>query len=257
MANTKVRIVRGDFWAEVLQQELLHAGTGAAEWMEEHTRIVKSDDHTLSGLLRLDGAVCFLKLYRYRSVLQHWLTGVGMGRPLRNFAAARELDAQGLAVPRPLACLRVSQGILLLVEGLSRGGNLNDMWPRGVGGDLASRMLRAAGDTLATLHQAGYAHGDCSWSNLYWDGSRVFLVNLADARKCDVGGKDQNRDLARFTVSAEQVGVGSEPYEEFMAAYLDRTGGTRRDMREGMLRPLLRLRKKHLAHSRPQGQPLL
>jgi tRNA A-37 threonylcarbamoyl transferase component Bud32 len=255
--SKKVRIIRGDFWADRLQQALSLSTSGAAEWMEEHTQIVKSGKDSMSGLLHLDGAVCFLKLYRFRSVLHRWLPGVGTGRALRNFSATRDLYAQGLAVPRPLACLLVPQGMLLLREGLPAGGSLDEAWPRNSGGELVMPIMRAAGETLATLHQAGYAHGDCKWQNLFWDGQRVFLLNLDSAQKGDSGGRDQARDLARFTVSAEQLGIGSTPYEHFLTAYFEGIGSDRREVQERMLPQLSRLRKKHPTRQGPQGQRLV
>ncbi|MEZ5570680.1 MAG: lipopolysaccharide kinase InaA family protein [Halioglobus sp.] len=253
----KVRIIRGDFWAHRLKEELSASGLGAAEWMEVHSQIKKSDMYSMSGILRLDGAVCFLKLYRFKSVVHRWLAGMGMGRPMRNFAAARDLDAQGLAVPRPLACLMVPQGMLLLIEGLSGGGSLPEMWQRNPDEEQATRMMRAAGETLATLHQAGYAHGDCKWNNLFWDGYRICLIDLDNAKKCDSSGKDQAFDVARFTVSAEKLGIGSTLFEQFLTAYLQGTQSNRREVLERMLPPLLRLRKKHLTRYGRQGQRLV
>jgi tRNA A-37 threonylcarbamoyl transferase component Bud32 len=253
----KIRIIRGDFWANLLMQELSLSTVGAAEWMEENTHIVKSDQDSMSGLLRLDGAVCFLKLYRFSSILRHWLTGMGVGRPLRNFSATRDLDAQGLAVPRPLACLLVPQGMLLLREGLPGGGNLSEMWRPDAASEVGMRMMRAAGETLATLHVAGYAHGDCRWDNLFWDGQRVYLLNLDMAQKSDFGSKDQAHDLASFTASAEIFGIGSAAYDQFLATYLDSTRGNRREVQERMLPSLMHFRDSMLSEQGPKGQRLV
>lgn len=254
----KVRIIRGDYWAELLQDELVRSAVGAAEWMEDHTNILKSDEYTLSGLMRMDGQVCFLKLYRFKSVLHRLQFALGMGRPLRNFTATRDLDAQGLAVPRPFACLSVPEGMLLLIEGLSGPGTLADLWRRGTfAGDEPVRVMRGAGETLATLHRSGYAHGDCKWSNLFWDGYRVCLLDLDDARRSRSRSKHQAEDLARFTVNAEELSIGSELFEEFLTAYLDGVVDNRRRAIERMLPSLLRYRKKHLARYGPHGQRLV
>jgi tRNA A-37 threonylcarbamoyl transferase component Bud32 len=253
-----VRIIRGDYWAALLKDELSQSAVGAAEWMEDHTNILKSDLHSLSGLMRMDGQVCFLKLYRIKSLFHKLQYRMGMGRPLRNFTAARDLDAQGLAVPRPFACLLVPDGMLLLIEGLAGPGTLAELWRRGgLSGDESSRLMRGAGETLATLHRSGFAHGDCKWNNLFWDGYRVCLIDLDDARKSNTGSKAQSEDLARFIVNAEELSIGSDMFEQFLAAYLEGVVDTRRTVIERMLPSLLRYRKKHLARYGPQGQRLV
>ena len=63
----KVKIKRGDVWAERLKEHLEAHPEGAAEWMEEHTQIIRSSDFFLSGLLRIDDQLCYLKLYRFKS----------------------------------------------------------------------------------------------------------------------------------------------------------------------------------------------
>jgi tRNA A-37 threonylcarbamoyl transferase component Bud32 len=254
----KVRIIRGDYWAALLKDELSRSDSGTAEWMEDHTNILKSDMHSLSGLMRMDGQVCFLKLYRFKSLLHKLQFRLGMGRPLRNFTAARDLDAQGLAVPRPFACLLVPEGMLLLIEGLAGPGTLAELWRRaGTAGDESGRLMRGAGETLATLHRSGFAHGDCKWNNLFWDGHRVCLIDLDDARKSSTGSKAQSDDLARFIVNAEELSIGSDMFEQFLAAYLEGVVDTRRTVIDRMLPSLLRYRKKHLARYGPHGQRLV
>lgn len=254
----KVRILRGDYWAALLKDEMSQSALGAAEWMEEHTNILKSDLHSLSGLMRMDGQICFLKLYCYKSPLHRIQFRLGMGRPLRNFTAARDLDAQGLAVPRPFACLLVPEGMLLLIEGLSGPGTLAELWRRReLSDDDAVRVMRGAGETLATLHSAGFAHGDCKWNNLFWDGYRVCLIDLDDARKSSAGSKAQSQDLARFTINAEELSIGSDMFEQFLSAYLEGMVDSRRTVVDRMLPSLLRYRKKHLARYGPHGQRLV
>ena len=254
----KVRIVRGDHWALLLKDELSRSTMGASEWMEEYTNILKSDEHCLSGLMRMDGQVCFLKLYRTKSLFHKLLFRLGMGRALRNFAATRDLDAQGLAVPRPFACLLVPEGMLLLIEGLQGPGTLAEIWLRGgLTEEECVRTMRGAGHTLATLHSAGYAHGDCKWNNLFWDGRRVCMIDLDDARRSQSGGKLQSQDLARFIVNAEELSIGSDLFEEFFSAYLDGVVDNRRTTIERMLPALYHYRKKHLPRYGPHGQRLV
>jgi tRNA A-37 threonylcarbamoyl transferase component Bud32 len=256
MAN-RVRIIRGHSWAERLQEELTQSPLSPLEWMEEHTKIVKSSTNGLSGLLRLDDEVCFLKYYRFTSPLHRILFDLGFARPLHNFTAARDLGAQGVAVPRPLACLQVPQGMLLLIEGLSGPGNLEEVWRRQPTDEEALRLMRCAGESLATLHQSGYAHGNCKWDNLFWDGHRVCLIDLDDARRSAAGGEAQARDLARFTANAERFEIGLEKYAPFLDAYLQGVNESRREVTQRMLPILVQLRKKNLASHGPRGQRLV
>jgi len=147
--------------------------------------------------------------------------------------------------------------MLLLIEGLSGGGSMAEMWLRSPERDQSMRMLRAAGETLATLHQAGYAHRDCEWNNLFWDGQRVCLVDLDNAHKCRVGGEDQAVDLARFTVNAELLSIGSTLFEQFLSAYLQKTQASRRHTLDRILPVLLRLRKTYLPRHGKQAQRLV
>lgn len=253
-----VRSMRGDHWAALLEDELLQAGASAAEWMEEHTNILKSDVHSLCGLMRMDGQVCFVKLYRFKSPLHKIQYRLGIGRPLRNYDASRELDTQGLAVPRPFACLLVPDGILLLSEGLAGPGTLAEVWQRGtLSGDEKMTVMRCAGSTLATLHRSDFAHGDCKWNNLFWDGSRVVLIDLDDAGKSRSHSRAQAKDLARFTVDAEELGLDEEMFEQFLAAYLEGVAESRSATLNRMLPALHRYRKKHLSRYGLRGQPLV
>jgi tRNA A-37 threonylcarbamoyl transferase component Bud32 len=241
--------------AEVLLQS--PSGAAAGSWIEEHGQIRKSDTQSLSALARLDGQPCFLKLYRHTSPLHKAMFALGVARPLRNFSAARELDALGVAVPRPLACLQVPDGILLVIEGLTEGSNLLDLWRRPLEENQMVPIMQAAGENLAALHSAGYAHGDCKWSNLFWDGVRVFLVDLDSARKSELRSSAQARDLARFTVNAEQLRIGSRVFEVFLEAYSQRLGDSRRAVVQRMLPVLLQYRKKYLARHDSSAQRLI
>jgi tRNA A-37 threonylcarbamoyl transferase component Bud32 len=242
----KVRIKRGDVWAERLKGQLEAHPEGAAEWMEEHTHILRSTDFTLSGLLRIDDQLGYLKLYRFRSFAQRIKAGLGIAQPLRNFKRAGKLIKLGIPVPQPLACLRVSQGMLAMTEGLSEGGSLAELWHVQLE-TLEDGVLRATGETLATLHTAGYSYGDCRWENLLWDGQRTYLLGLDSVRKSSLGSRQQARDVAQFTANAEWLGIGSPLYQPFLEAYLQGINGDRRAIVERMMPAMYRLRSQHMS----------
>jgi tRNA A-37 threonylcarbamoyl transferase component Bud32 len=243
----KVRIKRGDVWATRLKEHLTTSEGGVAEWMEEHTHIIKSHVDTLSGMLQLDDQLGYLKLYTFKPFRYKMSLGLRKPQPLRNFNTASDLVGKGIAVPRPLACLAVSEGMVILTEGLSGGGNLTEVWRNQSAAPGADAMMRAAGESLAQLHAAGYAYGNCRWEHLFWNGQRVYLTMLDSTRKSPLGGVQQARDLAQFTANAEEFGIGSVLYEQFLETYLQGINGNRREVVERMIRPLYRFRGQHMS----------
>ena len=243
----KVRIKRGDVWAERLKEHLTASPEGAAEWMEEHAQILNSTSDSLSALWRVDDELAYLKLYRFRSLRQKLLSRVGRAQSLRTYKRARELAGKNIPVPQPLACLMVKQGALLAMEGMSGGGSLVELWHYHSSEGDFDAVMHAAGEALGNLHAAGYCYGDCGWAKLYWNGERVFLTDLDHTRKCAVGNIQQSRDLARFTANAEELGIGLKLYEQFLERYLQAVPGTRRELVERMIRPLYRIRGQHLS----------
>ncbi|CAA0114739.1 Uncharacterised protein [Halioglobus japonicus] len=243
----KVTIKRGDVWAERLKEQLTEYPEGAAEWMEEHTTILNSTVDSLSGLLRVEDELAYLKLYRFSSFKRRLQYYFGRSQSLRNYRRAISLREKGLALPDQLAYLAVSQGTLLVSEGFSEGGNLDELWRQRNSEDGFDAVMRSAGETLAALHSAGYMYGDCRWVNLFWNGQRVYLTDFNDTRKCRVGGVPQARDLARFTANAEELGIGLKLFEQFLGTYMDGVPGTRREIVERMIRPLYRIRGQHMS----------
>ena len=253
----KARIIRGDSWGTQLQQALAASPLDVDSWMQQHTRLLKSDQHSRVGLLQLRHQSCYLKLYRPKSALQHCLSRLGRGRAVRSFDVAEQLAASAVPLPRPLACLLVTEGMLLLTEGLCDALNLSELWRQQLVQAADSQILPAAGQTIAQLHLAGYAHGDCKWHNLLWANDRVYLVDLDGAAPASRGGAGQARDLARFTLNAEELGVGAPLYERFLAAYLQGVGSTRQATIDRMMPILHKLRRRHVKKYGERGQHLL
>jgi tRNA A-37 threonylcarbamoyl transferase component Bud32 len=255
------RIIRGgssgDGWGVALQDLLATSSKDTAAWMQQHTRLLKSDTNSLVGLLQLQHEACYLKLYRYKSTLQKLLFRLGRGRPVRSFDVACKLVESEVPVPRPRACLLVPGGVLLLTEGIAGGGNLNDLWREQPAHDKFRQVLHGAGESVAHLHRAGYAHGDCKWSNLLWAGRQCYLVDLDGVGKAPLGSAKQARDLARFTLNAEELDIGPELYELFLESYLQGVGASRHGLIARMTPILHLLRDRHLAKYGERGQHLL
>ncbi len=123
--------------------------------------------------------------------------------------------------------------------------------------DKFRQVLLGAGESVARLHRAGYAHGDCKWNNLLWTGQQCYLVDLDGAGKASIGSAKQARDLARFTLNAEELAIGPELYEHFLESYLQGVSVSRSVVIDQMMPVLRMLRDRHLAKYGERGQRLL
>ena len=252
-----IRTIRDAGWGAHLREVLSRPPTGAAAWIEQHTHLLKSDAGSRVGLLQLRRQSCCLKLYRYKSTTQRWLFRMGHGRAVRSFDIACRLTSLQVPVPQARCCLWVPEGMLLLTEGLANGRNLHELWREQPMEDEARQLLQGAGETIARLHRSGYAHGDCKWSNLLWSGGQIYLVDLDAAGKACSGTVKQARDLARFTLNAEELGISPALYELFLASYLQGAAGSRSEVIARMMPILHLLRARHQAKYGGRGQRLL
>lgn len=246
------RVLRGDRWAACLSRALAESPAGTANWMERHTRLLKSDTFSRVGLLKLQGQSCFLKLYLAKSSLQRFGFRLGYGRGMHSFDAAQQLTRAGLPVPVPLACLLVEEGMVLLTDGIAPSRDLRALWLEQPTAAVAEQLMRAAGGTLAALHRAGFAHGDCKWSNLLWSGTQLYLVDLEAVRAVKAVRRQplpvharQLLDLARYTVDAETLGASPAQYSAFMDDYCSAMGCRRELVGAGLLPALESIRKRH------------
>ena len=124
--------------------------------------------------------------------------------------------------------------------------------------------MHAAGQSLAVLHGAGFAHGDCKWSNLLWSDGSIYLVDLEAVRKVATGRSGQPslhprqlRDLARYTIDAEELGVDGSVFELFLASYCAYSGSDRELLVDGMQAPLQIIRHRHREKYGTAGDALL
>lgn len=253
----KVKIVRaGPQATRVSKLFRESAGTGEI-WMRARTQILKQDAFGLVGLLESDEVACVLKFYRFKSRLHRFGYTFGRGRALRSYKAAMTLRREGIAVPQPLGCLRLPDGMVVLSEAIAGEGNLQEVWERQPLESAARRIMQVAGHTLAHLHLCGYAHGDCKWNNFLWDGRSICMVDLDGVSKAAIGSAKQARDVARFTVNAEEQGLDSSLFNLFLESYLQAVGETRQEAVARMVPFVYSMRAKHLARYGPRGQRLV
>lgn len=225
--------------------------------MEAHTRLLKSDEHSRVGLLTLREQLCYLKFYRAKSLPQQLLFRLRRGRAIAAFDIALELAAHRVPVPQPRACVQVPGGILLLTQGMPGAVDLKALWLQQSATSLAMQLMSAAGEVVGNLHSAGFVHGDCKWSNLLWSDGGFFLVDLEAVSHAVPGSRQQARDIARFTVNAEDLGVGAALYNQFFVSYLDRVGVSREALLAQVLPVLEELRARHLRKYGERGARLL
>lgn len=221
MHNSKV--TRGERWAKYLSPLVLSPPHTIGAWMQRHTALIKSDGNRYSGVLSLDNRCCFLKFYPAASAVANWRMTRSLNRGWRSFTTAEALRMQGVLVAQPYACIQVCDGLLVLSEGLLGAGTLEQVWHQRPLDTLA--VLRSAAQLLAQLHVAGYVHGDCKWSNLFCTDSGCYLVDLDAARRTRRSAL-RARDVARFTVNAEEQGVAPHLYAAFLETYEQAVGTT-------------------------------
>lgn len=258
------RALRGADWALHLRECLEHSPDDLSSWMEQHTQLLKSDTYSRVGLLSVQQQTCFLKLYTAKSPLQNLGFRLGYGRGIKSFDAALHLALVGIPVPAPRTCLLVPGGMLLLTEGIENSLDLRALWQSRPSEKVAGQYMKNAGETIAALHRAGFAHGDCKWSNLLWSGEIFYLVDLEAVRKITTTGTEvfsphprQLQDLARFTADAEALSAGPGQYETFLDSYQTSVKCSREPL-VADIRPLIEvIRERHLQKHGNTHEPLL
>lgn len=253
----KIKIVRSGALAQQVAERLRAYPGPVDSWMMAHTRILKEDHYGLVSLLDSHDAQCVLKYYGFRSRMHRIEYSLGRGRALHSHRAALTLRREGISVPEPLGCLRVPDGMLLLCEAIPGEGNLLQVWSREPSDSDAAQIMQVAGHTMGNLHMTSYAHGDCKWNNFLWDGRGITLVDLDGVHKAALRSPRQARDLARFTVNAEELSLSSEIYALFLQSYLQVVGATRQEAVEKMVPYVYSMRDKHMASYGPRGQRLI
>ena len=258
------RVLRGDDWAPWLRECLPAPPAEMRSWMEQHTRLLKSDTYSRVGLLSVHGQACFLKLYIAKSNLQNLGFRFAYGRGTHSFDAASRLLRAGLRVPAPRTCVLGPGGMLLLTEGMEDSCDLRSLWLTQPAEEATWRYIRQAGETLSALHLAGFAHGDCKWSNLLWSSDAFYLVDLEDVRRVRARGAQlkslhalQLQDIARFTADAERLRASTGQYEIFLESYCTSLHYPREKLLDQIKQPVAVIRKRHERKSGRSHQVLL
>ena len=251
------RVLRGQAWAQILCSAIEPAGENVGAWLGKHTQVLKEDEYSQVGLLQLGGELCYLKFYRPKSTLQQLRFRLGRGRAVQNFDSATALRTVAVPVPEARACLLVPGGMLLLAQGIAQASDLQVLWKRNCSSEVQENILHQAAHALACLHRQGFAHGDCKWSNMLWAQERLYLVDLDAVVTARAGSAQQARDLARFTLNAEEQELQPALYEKFLQEYLQLTTVSRQDLMRAMLAPLQKLRQRHQDRYGARGQRLL
>jgi len=251
-----VVVLRGGARAHALSGALGVSARDAAAWLREHDGVIKDDKHSLVAIAQLQGKPYFFKHYRNKSALHAILLRCQWSRGIRAFDHALALADQGFSVPNPLACLRVPGGLLLVTEFLL-GQDLKTLWQQNPALVAELDLLAKCGALLASLHRAGYSHGDCKWSNVLWSETRLYFLDLEAVARSAPGGTGQTQDLARFTVNAEDFGVDMASYRQFLAAYCGGMAVSETVIIDQIMPRLRKLRGRHQRKYGERGAPLL
>ena len=256
MTVERLRVLAGQEWGLHLQHEIEKTAQEARDWAQQHIKIIKSTPTSLVGLLDLQGQPCYLKFYESKSWWQKGLFRLGLGRGSRSYRLASELSRQDILVPRPLACLLTRNGMILLTEAIPAAVDMQTLWERGVAGP-DNPCWKSAGVALARLHNAGFAHGDYKWSNLLSADGELYLVDLEAVGNAGPSSNKRYRDIARFTLNAEDMAAPSSSYEQFLEAYLHGVSARKEDLIGRTLPVLKRLRTHHESKYGPRGHALM
>jgi tRNA A-37 threonylcarbamoyl transferase component Bud32 len=148
----------------------------------------------------VSGDVVFLKRFapgrnRLREALKR---AVGLTAARREWRALVSLHARGVQVPEPLALAALEGGELVIATRFLEGRTLKQTLAQEPGGRRA--LANAVGDLVASLHAAGWTHGDLHHGNLLVGAGGVWLLDLqaalplraAAARARDLGELDHS-----------------------------------------------------------------
>lgn len=251
------RVLRDGPPAAALCDALNASEVSTRDWLLANGRVLKNDTHSVVVLVPIAGREHYIKLFVSKSSWQGVMFRFSVSRAVRGHDFARRLHEAGLPVPQALCCLLVPEGTLLVTEAVA-GSDLKTLW-RGDSSDSLNWpfiMQRSAG-AVAALHRAGYAHGDCKWANLLMGPEACFLVDLDGVHKTAWASRKQAADIARFTLSAEELSLPDEYYAIFLDSYCQLTGRGRADVIKAVMPRLRNLRQRHEARYGRRGHLLL
>jgi len=203
-------------WQELLKTQGLV--TFEALW-EAPIRRFKSKKDREIGVLELGGKRFFLKRY-----FRLPLFGLLSSGAEREWWAARQLLNYGFQVPEPVAFglergLRRHRALSLFRE--APGSRLEDLFKETP--EVFHTLLPSLVEIAARFHALGFSHQDFYLCHLFWDGKRIFIIDLQRVRRSrKIKPYWVIKDLAELFYSARRVlGPQSSAFEEaFLKAYL-------------------------------------
>ena len=208
------------------------------------------------GFLNIANRSYYLKLFVAHTFWQRCFMSLGFSRALKSYDKANTLAACGIPVPAPEACLRHRDGIVLVTEALTGGNDMQALWEVDAL-TVDQRCWAAAGSLLADLHNASYYHGDYKWSNLLWSAGHFILLDLEGVRSIIPGSARHYKDIARFTLNAEDMAAPAENYELFLAAYANKRSLSSSEVVRNTMPYLKQLRSRHQGKYGSRGHVLM
>ncbi len=203
-------------WREVLRE----AGLASFEslWNLKKVPFKRKKDREILRL-ELGERVFFLKRYFRLSWRERFFTWAE-----REWQAARTLAAEGFGVPEPVAMgVEVLLGWRKRALSLFReapGKRLEDLLRENP--SLVSEILEPLAETAARFHALGFSHQDFYLCHLFWDGQRIYLIDLQRVRRSRPPKTSWIiKDIAELFYSAREIlGTYARDFEkDFLKLY--------------------------------------
>lgn len=236
-----------------------------ADWFEQSVNLIKQDEFSEVGFADTEilGRV-YVKRYRAKSLLHRVAMMLNVSRAVHSFDNTLALFDLGIPVPSPYAVfvernfLGIPQQSYYLCQGLLGARDMKSLWQQDGAENTPAILdwLKLIGKQLAELHNAGYVHGDCKWSNILLLHSQVFFVDLDNIGKIPDDSRAASRDLARFILNAEELSIGKSALDSFLETYRDNCKNFSSALFEAIGDDLAKLRQRHRARYGHRGAEL-
>jgi tRNA A-37 threonylcarbamoyl transferase component Bud32 len=155
--------------------------------------------------LKLNDHLVVIKRYNTVSILRYLKHCWRRTKAMKAWLQAHRLLTLGIATPRPLALVEERMGFLrgrawLVCEQVA-GDPILAVLERWQDDKPPNFLLKALQELFTAMYDARITHGDMKGTNLLWDGSRLFLLDLDGARSHRWGftfKRTWQRDRQRF-----------------------------------------------------------
>ena len=235
------------------------------DWFNSEAKIIKRDKYSRVGFVQEENiGKIYIKHYSAKSWWHRISMFFNQGRAGRSFKVSDELLRNGISVPIPYALITANGSFGLpdssyyLCQGLVKGKDFKSFYLSSdvKNSDLIKDRLQYIGRQLAGLHNCGYVHGDFKWSNIIFQGSKLFFVDLDNTSK--INSLDiEAKDLARFILNAEELMTDKTVFNYFMKAYRKSRKNASINLMLRCKKDLEKLRNKHLVRYGNRGWRLI